>query len=103
MSTGRLIGGPNACRVKAHSKPWIARLAFKNYPHDIRGGWCGGTIISESLVLTAAHCSNVPRFEEQMVVMIGEHDIETKDENQMIEIDHVIRHPKSKGIQNTRL
>merc|ERR1712055_340986 len=43
-----MIGGPNACEVKPHSKPWIVRL-------DNKYG-CGGTLIAENAVLTAKHC-----------------------------------------------
>ena len=46
--TGR-IGGPNACEVKPHSKPWIVNLQG--------AAICSGTLVSRSIVLTAAHCT----------------------------------------------
>jgi len=53
------IGGPNACEVKPHSKPWIARFHF-----------CGGTLIAKNAVLTAKHC----RPSKGDSVILGDHD-----------------------------
>ena len=45
--TDRIVGGVEA---KPNSWPWIARLII-----DQQFG-CGGTIIDEKTILTAAHC-----------------------------------------------
>ena len=49
------ISGPNACQVKAHSKPWIVNLRNIDLPLG-KVQWCAGTIVGSNLVLTAAHC-----------------------------------------------
>ena len=63
---GRVVGGVEAA---AHSWPWsVALLRFDSY-------FCGGSLIDEEWVLTAAHC--VYGREDQgdyMQVVLGEHD-----------------------------
>ena len=62
-SNGR-VSGPNACEVKAHSKPWIVTLYGYQYRSDPEGKnliqKCGGTLVSKNIVLTAAHCICLP-------------------------------------------
>ena len=56
------IGGPDACEVKPHSKPWIVNLR--------PNATCGGTLIAKNVVLTARHC----KVFEGDSVTIGDHD-----------------------------
>ena len=60
------IGGPNACEVKPHSKPWIVRFE----------GGCGGTLIAKNAVLSAKHCGTVKKGN---IVYLGDHSIQNFD------------------------
>ena len=57
-------GGPDACEVKPHSKPWIVHF-FDNSP-----GACGGTLVAKNVVLTAKHCSAARRGN---IATLGDH------------------------------
>jgi len=99
------VGGPNACQVKPHSKPWTFHIRR-----------CGGTLISKRVVLTAGHCickhdcspeSTEIQRRIGKYVTVGEHDTENDFESgdQKIKIEKVAIHNKWTGIskvgQNT--
>eukprot|EP00794_Sanderia_malayensis_P002476 gene2476-2851_t len=80
---GRVIGGVEA---EAHSWPWsVALLRFGGY-------FCGGTLIDEQWVLSAAHC--VYGREDQAMFMeavLGEHDRSvTEKTEQKFKIEKII-------------
>jgi len=51
---GRIIGGNE---IEAHSQPWLALLCLTTTSNQIWCG-CGGSLISPTIVLTAAHCDS---------------------------------------------
>lgn len=56
--------------------PWMAALITKN---AINGAFCGGVLITDRHVLSAAHCSNRIKIQE-LYVRLGEYSFETANE-----------------------
>jgi len=82
---GRVIGGVEA---EAHSWPWsVALLRFGGY-------FCGGSLIDEQWVLTAAHC--IYGREDQaafMEAVLGEHDRKVDEgTEQKFQLEKIIAH-----------
>ncbi|CAK6966347.1 mast cell protease 4-like [Scomber scombrus] len=86
MESG-IVGGRVA---KPHSRPYMASLQVRG--HHV----CGGILIREDFVLTAAHCKKGVR-PDQMTVVLGAHDVTKKEKSQQrIEVKYY-PHPKFNG------
>ncbi|KAL8610334.1 hypothetical protein ACOMHN_041148 [Nucella lapillus] len=78
----RIVGGKKtgSCDVI----PWQVRLVSEQ-------GLCGGSIISERHILTAAHCVNDLTEASQISVVVGDYD---KDKTESTERTHTVKHFK---------
>ncbi|XP_073701199.1 granzyme B-like [Garra rufa] len=81
-----IVGGHE---VKPHSKPYMASLQYR------RQHICGGMLIRNDYVLTAAHCLNqVSHNRHHVEVVLGAHNItEVETSQQRIQVMKFIRHP----------
>merc|ERR1739838_843891 len=82
-ANGRIVGGQE---TEEHEYPWQVGLTTANG----RSPFCGGTLISPTHVLTAAHCTQ--RSASSMRVLLGEHNINDNDYNR-VDVAEIINHP----------
>uniref|UniRef100_A0A8C5UBI9 Prothrombin n=1 Tax=Malurus cyaneus samueli TaxID=2593467 RepID=A0A8C5UBI9_9PASS len=97
---GRIVGGDDA---EVGSSPWQVML-YKKSPQELL---CGASLISDSWILTAAHCLYYPPWDKNLttndiLVRIGKH-VRTKYEKSKEKIallDKIIIHPKYNWKEN---
>ncbi|KAL4658927.1 transmembrane protease serine 9-like [Arapaima gigas] len=74
----------NGREAKPHSKPYMASV--QQGGHHI----CGGFLVSESFVMTAAHCFT---WGKNLTVLLGAHDLHKKDGSVRIAVKFYHIHP----------
>lgn len=81
----RIVGGHHVKQVNMY--PWVAALLYKGR------FYCGGSLINEKYVLTAAHC--VHKFDKKhLAVRLMDHDRSTPNETVLVErrVDRIVKH-----------
>ncbi|KAK7137029.1 hypothetical protein R3I93_017179 [Phoxinus phoxinus] len=77
------VGIVNGTEAKPHSRPYMVSLQVKSQ-HV-----CGGFLISDEFVLTAAHCNKT----EELTVVVGAHDLRKRNEgNVRINVNSYYKH-----------
>jgi len=93
---GRIVGGIEA---RAHSWPWQVALVRPGSNH-FDGQFCGGSIISNNYILTAAHC--VGGAASSINVLVGAHNLASSSESsaRVHTVSRIIVHPSYAGGDN---
>ena len=82
----------NGQETQINQYPWIVSLQLSG------DHFCGGTLIAEDWILTAAHClefGNVPDFLDRLSISVGDHDlaIDTETKSFIRHAEKIIVHP----------
>ncbi|XP_023783872.1 prothrombin isoform X2 [Cyanistes caeruleus] len=98
--TGRVVGGDDA---EVGSSPWQVML-YKKSPQELL---CGASLISDTWILTAAHCLFYPPWDKNLstndiLVRIGKHVRAKYEKNKekIALLDKIIIHPKYNWKEN---
>nr|XP_039260115.1 serine protease 30-like isoform X1 [Styela clava] len=74
--------------------PWMAYLYERVRGRD-RGFICGGSLINEEYVVTAAHCIAQPNSPELYGIVLGQHNTSEISEHEVdFDIQRIVRHPE---------
>ena len=89
QANGRIVGGQE---TEVHEYPWQVGLVSRNG----RTPWCGGTLISPTHVLTAAHCT-AGESARKLRVLLGEHNIADAEFNR-VDVAEIIDDPNYESL-----
>jgi len=85
----RIVGG---VETEAHEYPWQVGLASPSSSVP----FCGGSILSSTTIVTAAHCPRGVNISD-MVVIVGDHDTSVDDGEERLAVCGKIIHPDYDG------
>uniref|UniRef100_A0A672LI58 Mast cell protease 1-like n=1 Tax=Sinocyclocheilus grahami TaxID=75366 RepID=A0A672LI58_SINGR len=79
------VGIVNGKQAKPHSRPYMVSIQ-NNFKHI-----CGGFLISDEFVMTAAHCWK--GYPDILTVVVGAHDLRKSEISDRVEVKSYIPHP----------
>ncbi|XP_077204223.1 serine protease 56 isoform X2 [Paroedura picta] len=86
MAKGKIVGGHRAWHG---AWPWLVSVRLNGEL------MCGGVLVGDSWVLTAAHCFSGSRNELAWSVVLGDYDLTKPDEGERaVPVSRILSHPK---------
>ena len=90
--TVKVVGGEDVEKIDDY--PWMAALVASGIEDAYDGFFCGGTVMDDRWILTAAHC--VEEYDDDwgsLDVITGREDLSNEDQGERISADRIIMHP----------
>lgn len=88
-STLRIINGRP---VKVNQYPWMASILIPRA--GTSHGMCGGSLINDNFILTAAHCLYSQPDVSEMIVTLGSHTMDDRFDRPNLEVESIHIHPQ---------
>lgn len=85
----KIFGGTNA---DEHEFPWAVVLVYVHPVQESRMYLCGGTLVSNSWVLTAAHCINSRQGHHLAKIRLGHSNL-THEDSFDVDLESITLHP----------
>merc|ERR1712236_48207 len=89
----------NGQQADNNEYPWMVLLAPKREIID-RDNYCGGSLISDQWILTAAHCTPYPVKASDIQVFLGVDSVSSVESGLRQNIVEIINHPNFKWLTN---
>ncbi|MEU1280233.1 serine protease [Streptomyces sp. NPDC005805] len=86
----RVIGGKEQA-TGAH--PWMAALLTKGKENPVKRQFCGGSLIADTVILTAAHCVTGVKAKD-LEVTVGRTVLSNKKQGQLRNVLSIVSHPR---------
>jgi len=96
----KIVGG---AQIPISDAPWQVGLIYSNATSNYLGQFCGGSIISNSWILTAAHClveDNSVLSVNSFRVLVGSANLSTTSLTNLKSVNQVVIHPSYNSNSN---
>jgi secreted trypsin-like serine protease len=85
----RIVGGTVA---PPQLHPFQIALLQKNVASDYQAAFCGGTLVADQYIITAAHCSEF--LTKDVAVLVGKRNLTGKGNANRVNVSEIYIHPK---------